>query len=42
MKTLTIKNVCAIPVNWKLNGVENLPAEFEVPVKSGTLKPCKE
>ena len=41
-KTLTLKNVCPIPTNWKLSGVEALPAEFAVSHTSGTLKPCQE
>jgi len=41
-KTLTLKNVCPIPANWKLSGVAALPAEFTVSHTSGTLKPCQE
>jgi hydrocephalus-inducing protein len=41
-KTLTIKSVSAIPVKWKLTGVEGLPEEFQVSKTSGTIKPCKE
>lgn len=41
-KTLTLKNVCAIPVKWKLTGIEGLPEEFQVSKTSGTIKPCKE
>ena len=41
-KTLTLKNVCSIPVKWKLSGVEGLPEEFVVSKTSGMIKPCKE
>lgn len=41
-KTLTLKNVCPIPANWKLSGVDALPEEFKVSHTSGTLKPCQE
>jgi hydrocephalus-inducing protein len=41
-KSLTLKNVCAIPANWKLSGVEALPAEFTVSHTSGTLAPYQE
>ena len=41
-KTLTLKNICAIPVKWKLVGVEGLPEDFLVSKTNGTLKPCKE
>ena len=41
-KTLTLKNVCPIPANWKLSGVTELPEEFKVSLSSGTLKPCQE
>jgi hypothetical protein len=41
-KTLTLKNVCPIPANWKLSGVDALPEEFSVSHTSGTLKPCQE
>ncbi len=41
-KTLTLKNVCAIPVKWRLTGIEELPEEIEVLKSSGMLKPCKE
>lgn len=27
-KQLTLKNVCSIPIKWKLNGVTELPEEF--------------
>lgn len=27
-KTLTLKNVCSIPIKWKLTGIEGLPEEF--------------
>jgi hydrocephalus-inducing protein len=41
-KTLTLKNVCSIPIKWKLSGVEGLPEEFVVSKTSGTIKPCKD
>ena len=41
-KTLTLKNTCAISTKWKLSGVEQLPAEFEVNKFQGNLKPCQE
>lgn len=41
-KTLTLKNVSAIPAIWKFNGVDSLPFEFKVSHTSGTLKPCQE
>lgn len=41
-KTLTLKNVSAIPAIWKFNGVDSLPSEFKVSHSSGTLKPCQE
>lgn len=41
-KTLTLKNVCPIPANWKLTGVDALREEFSVSHTSGTLKPCQE
>lgn len=36
-KSLSLKNVCAIPANWTLSGVEALPSEFSVSHTSGTL-----
>lgn len=41
-KTLTLKNVSAIPIKWKLAGVTELPEEFQVSKTNGTIKPCKE
>lgn len=41
-KTLTLKNVCAIPIKWKFNGVTELPEEFSISKNIGTIKPCKE
>jgi hypothetical protein len=41
-KTLKLKNACAIPIKWKLNGVTELPDEFEVSKTNGIIKPCKE
>lgn len=41
-KALTLKNVCSIPIKWKLTGVEGLPEEFQVSKNNGTIKPCKE
>lgn len=37
-----MKNVCSIPIKWKLNGVTELPEEFQVSKTSGMIKPCKE
>jgi hydrocephalus-inducing protein len=40
---LKIKNICAIPVKWKLNGVEALPKdEFRIENTNGLLKPCQD
>jgi len=41
-KDLTLKNDCAIPINWKLTGVDKLPEEFSVSPTEGTLNPCKD
>lgn len=41
-KTLALKNICAIPVTWKLSGITELPEEFEVSKTSGVIKPCKD
>lgn len=41
-KTLTLKNTCAIPVKWKLNGIDQLPEEFTVSKDNGIIKPCKD
>ena len=41
-KTLTLKNVSAIPIKWKLSGIEGLPEEFTVSKANGIIKPCKE
>jgi hypothetical protein len=41
-KTLTLKNVCAIPIKWKLSGIEGLPEEFKVSKSDGMIKPCKD
>jgi hydrocephalus-inducing protein len=41
-KILTLKNVCSIPIKWKLTGIEGLPEEFIVSKTNGTIKPCKE
>jgi len=38
-KNILIRNICAIPVKWKLVGVEQLPAEFSVINIFGELKP---
>ena len=27
-KQLTLKNICSIPIKWKLSGVAELPEEF--------------
>ena len=37
-----IKNVCAIPVKWKLEGVDELPVEFSVVNIFGELKPIRD
>jgi hydrocephalus-inducing protein len=37
---LTLKNVAAIPANWKLTGVDGLPEEFKVSMTEGRLAPC--
>lgn len=39
-KTLTLKNVAAIPAKWKLTGVGALPEEFKVSLTEGRLAPC--
>lgn len=41
-KTLTLKNICAIPIKWKFSGVSELPEEFTVSKTNGTIKPCKD
>jgi len=41
-KTLTLKNVCSIPIKWKLTGVEELPEEFSVSHTGDILKPTQE
>tara|TARA_B110000285_G_scaffold208534_1_gene248822 strand:- start:1239 stop:1853 length:615 start_codon:yes stop_codon:yes gene_type:complete len=41
-KTLTLKNVCSIPIKWKLTGVEELPGEFSVSHTGDILKPTQE
>jgi hydrocephalus-inducing protein len=41
-KKLGLKNTCAIPIQWNLQGCEELPEEFKVSKTSGVLKPCKE
>jgi len=41
-KQLKITNACAIPVEWKLLGVDTLPEAFTVSKKQGQLKPCQE
>jgi hydrocephalus-inducing protein len=41
-KTLTLKNVSAIPIKWKLSGIEGLPEEFVVSKINGIIKPCKD
>lgn len=40
-KELVLKNDCAIPVNWKLTGVDKLPQEFSV-AKRAPLKSSRE
>lgn len=34
-----MSNACAIPVNWKLTGVDKLPEEFAVSKTTGLPKP---
>ena len=34
-----LSNACAIPVNWKLTGVDKLPEEFAVSKTTGLPKP---
>jgi hydrocephalus-inducing protein len=41
-KTLTLKNNSAIPANWKLSGIDELPEEFNVNCREGKLAPCAE
>jgi hypothetical protein len=41
-KDLCLRNDCAIPVNWKLTGVDKLSKEFNVSPIEGTLQPCKD
>ena len=41
-KTFLIKNVCPIPVKWRLEGIDKLPKEFEVMSNAGILKPCEQ
>jgi len=36
---LVLTNACAIPVNWKLTGVDKLPEEFSVTKTTGLPKP---
>lgn len=38
-RELVLTNTCAIPVNWKLLGVEKLPVEFNVTKTTGLPKP---
>jgi hydrocephalus-inducing protein len=40
-KTIKLKNECAIPVKWRLTGVDKLPEEFEVSLTEGRLEPTK-
>ena len=40
-KTIRLKNECAIPVKWRLTGVDKLPEEFEVSLTEGRLEPTK-
>jgi hypothetical protein len=41
-KKLKLTNVCAIPIKWKLSGIEKMPEEFTVSKTNGMIKPCKE
>lgn len=38
-RELVLTNTCAIPVNWKLTGVDKLPEEFFVSKTTGLPKP---
>ena len=42
VKEIKLRNICAIPIKWKLNGINNLPEEFLVNNVAGELKPCQE
>lgn len=42
MKEIRLKNACAIPVKWKLIGLQTLSEEFVVVNTAGELKPCQE
>lgn len=41
-QSIKIKNTCAIPVKWKLNGLEKLEKEFNIQNTSGILRPTQE
>ena len=42
VKEIKLRNACAIPIKWKLNGINTLPEEFQTGVSFGELKPCQE
>ena len=41
-KVLTLKNIGLIPSKWKLEGLENMPVEFQITPTSGELRPTRE
>ena len=42
VKEIKLRNACAIPIKWKLNGLNTLAEEFQVVNTFGELKPCQE
>jgi hydrocephalus-inducing protein len=38
-REIKIRNICAIPVDFRLEGCDKLPTEFSVNVKQGRLRP---
>lgn len=40
-KVVEIKNVSAIPVNWRLDNLEAMADEFSIDKKAGTLQPTE-
>ena len=41
-ESVVVRNVCAVPVKWKISGLEELPEEFNIQNTSGLLKPTQE
>ena len=41
-EVVKVINVCAVPVKWKVSGLQDLPEEFSVQNTSGVLKPTQE